>query len=412
MKIALISESPSVATGFGVHALHLVRMLADMGHETVVFGVCGAEQPFDPARYPCRITPMPRDQKDALDLLPVFLADECPDLLFIHYDLGSVARFAAAAREGGWAGPAIAHFVIDSIPFNRDLMDVLHGFRAALTPTYAAAAYCASLGMRHVIAAPHPVDPAQFRPLPNRAELRRAAGLDGRFVVGVFGRNTERKQQPRVMLALQRLRARGQADDIVAYFHCQPKNEDPWMSSWNLPDVADQLGVAELVLFPQGGFRQLTGVPYDPGTPIAVPMPPDHPAIPPAYSYVERLNVCDLVVNVPYCGAFELAPLEAALCGVPAAVTNDRSAMAEVVGDGAYLLEPIDSAIHSSGGWQHFVGACTIADAILAIKQDAALRADLIRRGRANALRYTEEPLRNGLERALAAVSSGSGSGV
>jgi len=32
MKIALISESPSVATGFGIHARHLTRMLADMGH--------------------------------------------------------------------------------------------------------------------------------------------------------------------------------------------------------------------------------------------------------------------------------------------------------------------------------------------------------------------------------------------
>lgn len=401
MKIALLSESPSVATGFGIHARHLTRILAEWGHETVVFGVCAADQPFDPTCYPCRIVPMPRDQKEALPLLPGFLEAERPDLVFIHYDLGAVARFAAAVRAAGWSGPMICHFVIDTIPFDRDLMQVLRGFRAALTPTYAAANYSASLGIPNIIAAPHPVDARMFRPLPNREALRHSAGLDGRFVVGVFGRNTERKQQPRVMMALQQLRARGRADDIIAYFHCQPTNEDPWLGSWNLIHVADHLGVSDLVLFPQGDFRQLSGIPYDADAPAGADAPPERPTIPANFTYVERLNLCDLLVNVPHSGAFELAPLEAALCGVPSAVTNDRSAMVEVVGDGAYLLEPIDSAIHSSGGWQHFVGACTIADAILAIKEDAELRAELIRKGRANALRYTEEPLRRGLQQAL-----------
>jgi hypothetical protein len=125
MKIALISESPSVATGFGIHARHLTRMLADMGHETVVFGVCADGQPFDPTRYPCRIVPMPRDQKEALPLLPDFLTAEQPELVFVHYDLGAVARFAAAIRSAGWTGPMICHFVIDTIPFDRDLMQVL-----------------------------------------------------------------------------------------------------------------------------------------------------------------------------------------------------------------------------------------------------------------------------------------------
>ncbi|GIW02530.1 glycosyltransferase [Roseiflexus sp.] len=401
MKIALLSESPSVATGFGIHARHLTRLLAEWGHETVVFGVCAAGQPFDPTRYPCRIVPMPRDQKEALPLLPDFLAAERPDLVFIHYDLGAVARFAATVRAAGWTGPMICHFVIDTIPFDRDLMQVLRDFRAALTPTRVAARYATSLGIPNVIAAPHPVDAGLFRPLPHRDALRRAAGLEGRFVIGVFGRNTERKQQPRVMMALQQLRARGQADDIIAYFHCQPTNEDPWLSSWNLLHVADHLGVADLTLFPQSDFRQLAGIPYDADVPAAGDAQPQRPTMPAHYTYVERLNVCDLLVNVPHSGAFELAPLEAALCGVPSAVTNDRSAMAEVVGDGAYLLEPIDRAIHSSGGWQHFVGACTIADAILEIKEDVDLRTALIRKGRANALRYTEEPLRRGLQQAL-----------
>jgi glycosyltransferase involved in cell wall biosynthesis len=108
-----------------------------------------------------------------------------------------------------------------------------------------------------VIAAPHPVDAGLFRPLPYRDALRRAAGLDGRFVIGVFGRNTERKQQPRVMMALQQLRARGKADDIIAYFHCQPTNEDPWLSSWNLLSAMAPICFAQIA--PGGRVTQGAG---------------------------------------------------------------------------------------------------------------------------------------------------------
>jgi glycosyltransferase involved in cell wall biosynthesis len=402
MKIGLISESPTVATGFGTHALHLVRLLAELGHETVVFAVCAQGLPFNPADYPCRIVPMPRDQKDAIERLGAFLAEERPDVLFVHYDLSAVCRFVQRARDEGWTGPVITHFVIDSMPFNRRDLDLLRTMQVGITPTYAAARYCASVGLDHVIAAPHPVDATIFQPLPNREDLRQAAGLANRFVVGVFGRNVERKQQPRVMLALQHLLHAGHGADIVLYVHCQSKQEDVWFHGWNLEEVAEQLGIAAQVLFPPQHFRQLNGIPYQPAADSHIPtsVVPTRPTIPEWYSYVERLNLCDLVVNVPYCGAFELATLEAQACGIPVAVTNDHGAIAEVAGDGAILLQPVDVAIHSSGGYQYFVGAQTIADAILAVKHEPLLRADLIRRGSINAVRYTIEPLRSAVRQA------------
>jgi len=402
MKIGLISESPSVATGFGTLALHLVRLLAELGHETVVFGVCAQGQAFDPADYPCRIVPMPRDQKEAIEQLGSFLAEERPDVLFVHYDLAAVCRFVRHARADGWNGPVMTHFVIDSMPFNRGDLDLLRTMQVGITPTYTAARYCASIGLDHVIAAPHPVDRSIFQSLPNRAALRRAAGLSDRFVVGVFGRNVERKQQPRVMLALQRLVQAGVGADIVLYLHCQSKHEDVWFNGWNLEDIAEQLGITDQVLFPPTRFRQLNGIPYQPANlAILNSAVPTRPAIPEHYSYVERLNMCDLVVNAPFGGAFELATLEAQSCGVPVAVTNDGGAIAEVAGDGAILLDPIDIAIHTAGGYQFFVGAQTIADTILLVKRDARLRADLIRRGSANAARYTLEPLRSAIRQAI-----------
>jgi len=403
MKIALISEPPFATTGFGVNCGHLVKLLAVYPYDLVCFGVGARVREAEAAQCSCRVVPMPLDQREALLLLPQFLQDEQPDVLFVHYDLAAVCRFVEVARASGWRGPVIAHFVIDGIPFGQEEIDMLRTIEIGITPTHAAANYVRSQGIKNVLAAPHPVDPAVFHPLAERAALRHGAGLADRFVVGVFGRNTERKQQPRVMLALQQLLRAGQADDIVLYLHCQPEKESPWLGGWNLRSLARQLGIERHVLFPDESFQQLDGIPYHRDQ-VAARVPsdaPDLPSMPADYSYVERLNCCDLIVNVPYSGAFELVLLEGQSCGVPMASTNDRGAMAEVVGESALLLDPIDIGIHSSGGLQHFVAASRIAAAILAVKEDAALRAQLIRSGRANAARYTIEPLRAALDEAL-----------
>jgi glycosyltransferase involved in cell wall biosynthesis len=402
MKIALISEPPFSTTGFGVNCGHLVELLAQHPYDVVCFGVGALGRENAVARSSCRVVPMPLDQREALVLLPRFLQDEQPDVLFVHYDLGAVCRFVEVARAHGWRGPVVAHFVIDGIPFAQEEIDMLQTVEASITPTHAAANYVRGQGIERVIAAPHPVDPAVFHPLAERAALRRGAGLADRFVVGVFGRNTERKQQPRTMLALQQLLRSGQADDIVLYMHCQPEKESPWLGGWNLRSLARQLDIDRHVLFPDQNFHQIDGIPYHRAHAARAPGDArDQPSMPADYSYVERLNCCDLIVNVPYSGAFELVLLEGQSCGVPVAGTNDRGAMAEVVGDSALLLEPIDVGIHSSGGYQHFVAASTIAAAIVAVKGDAALRAQLIRSGHANAAGYTIEPLRAALDEAL-----------
>jgi len=402
MKIGLISESPTVATGFGVNARHLLRVLAEQGHETVVFAVCAVGLPFDPARYPCRIVPMPRDQREAIEHVPAFLRDERPDLLFVHYDLGAAARFIGACRAAGWRGPIVTHVVLDGLPFSRRAVEPLATTQATITVTRAAAEYLRSRGVPSTLVAPHPLDHSIFRPLPDRAELRRGAGLDGRFLVGVFARNTERKQQPRVMQALARLRRDRAADDITLYLHCQPRDEDPWMQCWDLAEIAEELEIRDRVWFPGPGFQQLSGTPYHPpARGLAPPEDGGAPGFPERYSYVERLACCDMVVNVPYNGAFELSAIEAQACGVPVAITDDRGPLAEVVGDSALLLPPADVGIHSTGARQYFVAPQTIAEAIWKVRTDAAARAALVERGFANAARYTYAPLRLALAQAI-----------
>ena len=63
---------------------------------------------------------------------------------------------------------------------------------------------------------------------------------------------------------------------------------------------------------------------------------------------------------------FGLPPLEAMAAGAPV-ITSNVSSLPEVVGDAALLIDPMDAG--------------AIADAMARVLGDAALRAELIRRG-------------------------------
>ncbi len=76
------------------------------------------------------------------------------------------------------------------------------------------------------------------------------------------------------------------------------------------------------------------------------------------------------------CEGFGLPPLEAMACGTPAIVSNGSS-LPEVVGDGALLVDPEDTA--------------AIAEAMGALIADDAQHADLSTRGRARAARFSWE---------------------
>ena len=71
---------------------------------------------------------------------------------------------------------------------------------------------------------------------------------------------------------------------------------------------------------------------------------------------------------------FGLPPLEAMACGTPVAASN-ASSVPEVCGDAALLFDPADDA--------------AIAEALVAVATDDALRADLVRKGFAQAKRFT-----------------------
>lgn len=404
MRIGIISEAPSMTTGFGVTCHQIMQALVQAGHYVACFGLGLSGETFDRSKFPCKIWAAGGyASPDVIKNLSDFVRYENLDLVLINFDLGKVQIWTGALQYVNWRKAVISYFVSDGLPICDDFLKPLSVMSAKITATHSVANFLEQKGMGGVIVAPHGVDPNIFRPLPNRTELRQKAGLEGKFVVGVFGRNIERKQHPRVMMAIEHLKKIGKASDIVVYFHCQVKESLAGAGSWNLREIARDLEIDEQVIFLPQNFHQFTGVPYIQDDVNLHPQSDSHKMItqeqqlsmPHEYNYVERLNCCDLVVNVSYCGGFELGLIEAQSCGVPVAVTNDGSIMSEVVGEGGVLLDPVDIGIWATGAKQFFVSPHTIAHTILSIKEDLHLQKELRSKGMENAAKYSWDILKN-----------------
>ncbi len=190
-----------------------------------------------------------------------------------------------------------------------------------------------------VTVVPNGVDPV-FAPLSSHAEhaaeVRRRYGLAGDFVLTV-GSLEPRKNLPRVIAAIERLRAEPDCADI-ALVHAGP-------AGWLMNGVSGGPGVRFLGHVPIEDLAVLYGL----------------------------ARVC--AYPSLYEG-FGLPVAEAMACGCPV-VTSNVSSLPEVAGDAALLVDPgsVDE----------------IAAAIGELWTDEQRREDLAVRGRAHAARYTWE---------------------
>lgn len=403
MKIGIISQSPSITTGFGIVCSQIANALAFANYEVVCFGVSAFGETFDRSKYPYKIWAV--GEHNLVQSFSEFLQYEKIEILIISFDILAVQYWVNVAKAVGWQGPIIIYFVVDGLPIEREFLEVLNKVNIKITATHVVAKYLSDLGFNDVDVAPHGVDTSLFRPVENRLELRQKAGLDGKFLIGVFGRNNERKQQPKVIAALSELKKTSQHSDVLLYLHCQPRDL-PSLGGWNLQAVAKRFDITDSVIFPESDFNQLKGIATSDGL-LFESQSSNHPHMPSVYNYIQRINCCDLIINVSYCGGFELGIIEAQACGIPLAVTNDKSIMSEIAGSGAYMLESIDIGIWRTGAEQFFISSKTIAQAITEIKNNPELRKELIQKGMVNASNFLWDKLHGAIITAVQTIQKG-----
>ncbi len=251
VRIGVISDSPALTTGYGIVTDQCCRALLAAGHEVRCFGFKDVANNQKRQAYACRIDPIDPFERWHPKLRR-FVSGGAFDVLWINMDLYNLEE-VMSALEGAPLPPLSVYAIFDGLPAYRRLLALLRRFHTVMVTTDPAAALLQAEGIEVHAVAPPGVDLELFQRL-DRHTLRREAAMQDAFVVGAFGRNTERKQQLRLLQALHRLVRSGDMSDLLLYFHCAPRGY------WDLEDLAERWGVRAQVVFADDLTDETLGV--------------------------------------------------------------------------------------------------------------------------------------------------------
>jgi len=262
MKIAVMSDSPTLPTGYRNQMVQIVRHLKSKGHEIMYLanGYMGSDiekltlkggESFD---YPI----FGHDQHNGYfnrtmsKKLKEFGADRFLILLdtfmlypwFLNINTSPAKTFFYFPSDGGGGLPKDCIKILDKI----DQPIAMAEFGQKQVKDYY---------NKDVMHIPHCVDSKSFYPLNNedRDNLRKKWNLNGKFVIGVVARNQPRKNLDRTIKAMRLI-----ADKIpeaVLFLHLDP--EDPAQQSWKINELVKKLNLENRVVY--SGMSAFNGFP-------------------------------------------------------------------------------------------------------------------------------------------------------
>ncbi len=385
MRVALISDSPTLPTGFARTTRALVKALTDIGHEVSCFGLGGLGEKFDPTLYRCKIWPAGENNEESNETFSHFMASEKPDAVLINYDLVATLRWLELLGKVAPAVPVISHLIIDGLPVYPGILRLLNRCVAILAATECARRQVAEAVSPPVYCLPHMVNCEKFHPWKGAEIVKRALFPDS-LVVGVIAQNRSRKQLVQTIHAIRLLRDAGR--DVVLLLHTN-RIGGLRFGGHPLRKIVESFGVEDIVHITETHKRtdavaeDAAGASSRFGVSLNVKQLD-------ALTVTERLNLCDVVVVASAYGGFEYVIIEAQSCGVPVCVTDDGASMMEVAGNACEPLQPSLFEFTDYGAKIWKIAPETIATAISKIADDPGRRQALQAAGLQNAKRYDD----------------------
>lgn len=367
MRIALLSDSPNLPSGFARTTRLFAHTLVARGHTVACYGIGVSGESFVRANYPYTVWGAGAPQDDHSTRFAEFVRLFRPEALLLNYDLLSTLTWLRLARNCAPQLPVVGHVLVDALPVDTKFLKPLDNCKAVVVPTNCAARAVARVLRTPVHVLPHLVDGGSFAPSNNSPRTPREP-----YLVGTFGTNRARKQLQQVMQAIALLNKDGLHVHLLVRTDSINKATD---GGDDLARIAAQLGLEDEVSFEE--TRDITdAIGQDPHADLAL---------------AARIRSVDVVVVASTCGGFEYGIVEAQACGVPVCSTDDLAAMSETAGGATFLLEPSLFDIVSYGGHWNRLSPATIAKGIRATLTDRLLRANLVRAGLENAALYDRE---------------------
>jgi hypothetical protein len=213
-RILYWGDAPTVCTGFGVVARHVLRALHDAGYAVNCLAINATTDFPDPAAFPYVIAPVipsPQDRVGARTFAHfVGAADRAPDLVLVQNDLAAThvaAGLLKTLRERDLVLPPIVHYFPVDCAVRSDLSDMLTVADVNVTCTaFGRLETTRTFPDRAPLVLPHGVDTRSFRPLSERAAVRQAIrqtlGVPPQaLLIASVAANSARKDLPRMLAA-------------------------------------------------------------------------------------------------------------------------------------------------------------------------------------------------------------------
>ena len=305
MRLIWHSNAPWCATGYGRQTAIWAPLLRDAGHEVAISAFHGLQG----SALPWHDIPVYPGGREAwgLDIITWHYRHWKADLLITLMDSWCLDP---AYLSG--SGMSMAHWTpVDCEPLgdaDRQSLEATGGVPVAISRHGERMLGAAGLKPLYV---PHGIDTTVFQPPADRQALRKAMGVDDRFVIGICAANTDQRRKALAEQFQAFARFRRKHPEALLLVHTVADNEQ--FGGLELRVIAQQLEITEAVRFTEE-YKLLAGLVSDEA--LAV-----------------WYGVLD-VLSAAACGeGFGLPVIEAQACGTPVIVTR-ASSMPELAGPG------------------------------------------------------------------------------
>lgn len=353
-RIAVISDSPKVHTGFATVVRAVVSRLYDTSEYFISqYGLLDNQPDFN-AEVPWVFIPTPALDDLGHRTYTSFIRAQKPDVVLIIQPPSNARRYNAILSEdcqvGGKNPKIVLYTPVEGSPLTRDSID---GIKMANKVV----AYCEN--GRDIIKAMTGVEAAvayhgwdhepwdKYEP-DLRRKIKRLIHFDDRFIVGAIGVNKRTKGHVELLQVARILKERGRRD-ILFYLHTNPDKET--MLGYDLRYLAEYYGVRDMVQW-RIVFDDMS---YWKGHPAVddtrermlaetrdIPETAEQRGMLFAsFDMRTIINTFDLFVDISQNEGWGLPLHEAMACGVPSLTVDDLAVRSEVWQDGPHFIEPI-----------------------------------------------------------------------
>ena len=372
MKIVILSDSPTMNSGFARTTKMWASLLTQLQHNVICFGIGAWGNFHDINAYNYEIWQAGILSDEHKNKFYELLNFAKPELIIINYELIRTLNWIIFLKKNGIKIKIVTYLIVDGLPIFPQILAPLNLVDLIITTTKVVKEFIQKHTNTKVVSFPHLVDQT-FVSLPN-IKMQKNRYLNNTPLIGVFAANNPRKQISSVLQAFKNLRLKNVPCNL--YIHTDYINTTSHGGD-NLNYLVKYYALEKDVFITESTSNlQADLVNQNFLSNLSVE---------------EKINCCDVIVVASKFGGFEYSIIEAQACKVPVCATNDNGVMKEVGGNGVHLLEPCMYEFTNYGARSFLIRPSIIAEAILKIFNNENYTKELIESGSENVKRFSIE---------------------